>query len=359
MLISTRLGSEAMDGAMKLARQYWFEQGQTQRTHFVARHQSWHGTTIGALSMSSNLPRKIPYQPLFIPNISHVSPAFAYHYQYSAESESAYVARLAAELDAEFQRLGPSNVIVFVAEPVVGATSGCTPAPKAYFKAVRHVCDQYGIFLILDEVMCGVGRTGTFFAFEQEDVVPDIMTIGKGLGGGYAPIAGVLVHNKVVGVLRNGTGGFNHGHTYQAHPLTCAIALSVQQIIKRDRLVERCKEMGQLLETCLRRELKGCKYVGDIRGRGLFWAVEFVRDTETKESFDPIVGFGLKVQLRALEYGVAVYPGAATVDGVRGDHVIVAPPYTVTWVELRDITRVIRAAYDVEAADFDRLEAKI
>lgn len=177
-------GSEAMDGAMKLARQYWFEQGQTQRIHFVARRQSRHGTTIGALSMSSNLPRKIPYQSLLIPNISHVSPAFAYHYQDPAESEIAYVTRLAAELEGEFQRLGPSNVIAFVAEPVVGATSGCTPAPKGYFKAMRQVCDRHGILLILDEVMCGVGRTGTFFAFEQEDVVPDIMTIGKGLGGG-------------------------------------------------------------------------------------------------------------------------------------------------------------------------------
>ncbi len=348
-----------MDGAMKLARQFWFEQGQTQRIHFVARRQSWHGTTIGALSMSSNLPRKIPYQPLLIPNISHVSPAFAYQYQDPAESESAYVARLAAELDAEFQRLGPSNVIAFVAEPVVGATSGCTPAPTGYFKAIRQICDRYRILFILDEVMCGVGRTGTFFAFEQEDVVPDIMTIGKGLGGGYAPIAAVLVHNKIIAVLRNGAGGFNHGHTYQAHPLTCAIALSVQQILKRDHLVERCKEMGQLLETYLRRDLEGCKYVGDIRGRGLFWAVEFVRDRETKESFDPSVGFGLKVQLRALEFGVAVYPGAATVDGVRGDHVVVAPPYTVTWVQLRDITRAARAAYDVEEAGFDRLEAKM
>lgn len=348
-----------MDAAMKLARQYWFEQGQTQRIHFVARRQSWHGTTIGPLSMSSNLPRKIPYQPLLIPNISHVSPAFAYHYQHPSESESAYIARLASELEAEFQRLGPSNVIAFVAEPVVGATLGCTPAPKGYFKAIRQICDRYGILLILDEVMCGVGRTGTFFAFEQEDVVPDIMTIGKGLGGGYAPIAAVLVHKKIVNVLRDGTGGFNHGHTYQAHPLTCAIALSVQKIVKRDRLVERCMEMGKLLEMYLRRELEGCKYVGDIRGRGLFWGVEFVRDKATKESFEPTLGFGLKVQLRALEFGVAIYPGAATVDGVRGDHVIVAPPYTVSEVELGDITRVVRAAYDVEEAAFDRVEAKI
>lgn len=346
-----------MEGAMKLARQYWFEQGQTQRTRFVARCQSWHGTTLGAISMSSNLPRKIPYQPLLIPNVSHVSPAFAYHYQDPSESESTYVTRLAEELDAEFQYLGPSNVIAFVAEPVVGATSGCVTAPKGYFKAIREICDKYGILLIRDEVMCGVGRTGTFFAFEQEDIVPDIVTIGKGLGSGYAPIAGILVHEKVVNILQKGTGSFNHGHTYQAHVLSCAIALSVQQIVRRERLVERCKHIGQLLESRLRRELEDCKYVGDIRGRGLFWAAEFVRDRQTRESFEPSLGFGQKVQLRAFEYGVALYPGMATVDGVRGDHVIVAPPYTVTEEELKHIVRVLKDAYTAEEASVDRLLA--
>ena len=351
-------GSEAMDGAMKLSRQYWFEQGQIQRTHFVARRQSWHGTTLGAISLSSNLPRKIPYQPLLIPNISHVSPAFSYHYQQPLESEKAYVDRLAEELDTEFQRMGPSKVIAFVAEPVVGATSGCTPAPKGYFKAIRSVCDKYGILLILDEVMCGIGRTGTFFAFEQEDIVPDIMTVGKGLGGGYAPIAGILVHEKIVNVLREGTASFNHGHTYQAHPLTCAIALSVQQILKRESLVERCKRMGDILEKYLHREFDNCKYAGNIRGRGLFWAVEFVMDKNTKESFDPALSFGSRVQLRAFEYGVAIYPGAATVNGVKGDHVLVAPPYTVTGQELEKISKLMREAYDTEEACFDREHVK-
>ena len=347
-----------MDGAMKLARQYWFEQGQSQRSNFIARHQSWHGATLGAVAMGSNIPRKIPYQPLLIPNISHVSPAFAYHYQQSSESDSAYVARLVGELDGEIQRIGPDSVIAFVAEPVVGATSGCTPAPKGYFRAVGDVCNKYGILLILDEVMCGVGRTGTFFAFEQEDVIPDILTIGKGLGGGYAPIAGILAHQKVINVLRNGTGSLNHGHTYQAHPLICAIALSVQQIIKRDRLVQRCKRMGELLESNLHRKFDGCKYVGDIRGRGLFWAVEFVRNRDTKESFEPSLCFGQKVQLRAFEHGVALYPGAATVDGVKGDHVLVAPPYPVTEKELDSIVKVMRAAYDIEEANVDRLLAE-
>ena len=225
--------------------------------------------------------------------------------------------------------------------------------PPGYFAAVRKVCDKYGALLILDEVMCGVGRTGTFFAFEQENVVPDIMTIGKGLGGGYAPIAAVLAGKKVVDVLRAGTGCFNHGHTYQAHPLSCAIALEVQRVMKREGLIKRCRNMGKVLERRLRAELERAKYVGDIRGRGLFWAVEFVEDRKTKESFDPKLGFGNKVQLRAFEMGVAVYPGAATVDGWKGDHIILAPPYTVTDRELEKIVKILREAYYAEEAAFD------
>ncbi|KAL9130689.1 MAG: hypothetical protein Q9175_006960, partial [Cornicularia normoerica] len=347
-------GSEAMDAAMKLARQYFFEGGHSERRNFVARKQSYHGTTIGAMSLSSNLPRKVPYEPLLLKNVSHVSPAYAYQYQLAEESEEQYVMRLAEELDGEFQRLGPETVIAFVAEPIVGATSGCVPAPPGYFRSVREICDRYGILLILDEVMCGIGRSGSFFAFEQEGVVPDIMTIGKGLGGGYAPIAGVLISQKVVSGLRDGTGIFNHGHTYQAHPLSCASALAVQKIIKRDGLVERCKNMGHFLERELREALEGRKYVGNIRGRGLFWAIEFVQNKETKSSFEPKAEFGYRVQRKAFDLGVAIYPGAATVDGVKGDHVLIAPPYTVTKAELEKIVQVVREAYDCVERDIDQ-----
>ena len=339
-------GSEAMDAAMKLARQYFHERGQSARRNFVAREQSYHGATIGAMSLSSNLPRKVPYEPLLLKTVSHVSPAYAYQYRRAEESEEQYVVRLVEELDDEFQRLGPETVVAFVAEPIVGATSGCVPAPAGYFRSVRAVCDRYGVLLILDEVMCGMGRSGSFFAFEQEGVVPDIMTMGKGLGGGYAPIAGVLISEKVVQGLRDGTGMFNHGHTYQAHPLSCASALAVQKIIRRDALVERCNQMGKLLERELHEALEGRKYVGDVRGRGLFWGIEFVQDRETKRSFEPKVEFGYRVQRRAFDLGVAIYPGAATVDGVRGDHVLIAPPYTVTEVDLKHIVQVVREAYD-------------
>lgn len=349
-------GSEAMDAAMKLARQFFYESGHPERRNYVARRQSYHGNTVGAMSLSSNLPRKVPYEALLLENVSHVSPAYAYQYQLPDESEEQYVMRLAEEMDAEFQRLGPETVIAFVAEPIVGATSGCVPAPPGYFQAVRQVCNRYGILLILDEVMCGIGRSGSFFAFEQEDVVPDILTIGKGLGGGYAPIAGVLVGEKVVRGLRSGTGMFNHGQTYQAHPLSCASSLAVQKIIKRDGLVERCNRMGKILERELRDNLVHKKYVGDIRGRGLFWGIEFVRDKVKKESFEPKVEFGYRVQRKAFDLGVAIYPGVATVDGVRGDHVLLAPPYTVTEVELRQIVRVLRDAYDAVERSIDQGE---
>lgn len=343
-------GSEAMDAALKLARQYFYEMPNRAgrgRKNFVARKQSYHGVTIGAMSVSSNLPRKVPFEPLLLPNVSHVSPTYAYQYQRKDETEAEYVTRLAKELDDEFHRLGPETVIAFVAEPVVGATTGCVTAPAGYFKAVREVCDKYGILLILDEVMCGMSRTGTQFAFEQEGVVPDIMTMGKGLGGGYAPIAGVVVSKRVVDGLRDGTGMFNHGQTYQAHPLSCATALAVQKIIKRENLVQRCKSMGDILENLLRESFRSDnnKYVGNIRGRGLFWGMEFVADKTTKEAFSPSVEFGLRVQKKAFDLGVAIYPGAATVDGVRGDNVLLAPPYTVEEHDLRKIVDVVANAY--------------
>ena len=351
-------GSEAIDSALKLARQYWYEKDgpATRRVNLVARRQGYHGSTIGAMSVSSNLPRKIPYAPFLPNNVSFVSPAYAYQYQRPSETAAEYVARLAEELDAEFQRLGPETVIAFVAETVVGATSGCTPAPEGYFRAVREICDRYGILLILDEVMCGMGRMGTKFAFEREGpgVVPDIMTIGKGLGGGYAPIAGMLISERVVAGLADGSAMLNHGHTYQAHPLSCATALAVQRIIKRDGLVENCARMGRYLEMLLHRALGECRYVGDIRGSGLFWGIEFVRDRETKESFEPKMEMGYRVQRQAFEKGVAIYPGAATVDGVKGDHVLLAPPYNVTEEELDRVVDVVKEAYLAVEAEIDR-----
>ncbi|KAF5866897.1 hypothetical protein ETB97_008702 [Aspergillus alliaceus] len=341
-------GSEAVESALKLARQYYYEKNEPQRLHFVSRQQSYHGNTIAAMSISSNLARKVPFDGFMYPHTSHVSPAYAYRHQRTGETEAEFTARLLQELEEEFLQIGPEKVIAFVAEPIVGATAGCVTAPAGYFAGVRALCDRYGVLLILDEIMCGVGRSGTFFAFEQEKVVPDIMTIAKGLGGGYAPIAGVLVHQKVIDVLRRGSNAFNHGHTYQAHPVSCAAALAVQQIVRRENLVARCAALGQLLEQQLRTELTDCLSVGDIRGRGLFWAVEFVQNRSTKATFDPTVRFGLRVQRAAFDRGLAVYPGAGTVDGIRGDHILLAPPFTVTEAELRQICKILREAIESE-----------
>ncbi|GFF56137.1 uncharacterized aminotransferase C1771.03c [Aspergillus udagawae] len=346
-------GSEAVDGAMKLARQYFYEKGDFERKHFIARRQGYHGNTFGSMSISSNLSRLKPYRGILLPNVSHVSPCYRYQYQSQDETTEDYVARLAAELDFEFQRVGANTVIAFVAETVVGATSGCvTPAP-GYLAAMRAVCRKHGALFILDEIMCGMGRTGTMFAWEQErdedgnPVFPDIMTIGKGLGGGYAPISGILVHQKVVDVLDYGSGSFNHGHTFQAHPISCAAALAVQRIIRRDDLLENCVKMGTILERCLREQLGDEKHVGDIRGRGLFYAVEFVQDRAEKSPFEPKLQFGFLVQKEALKLDVAVYPGTGTVDGVRGDHILIAPPFTVKEHEIRHIVDVVTEAYKV------------
>jgi adenosylmethionine-8-amino-7-oxononanoate aminotransferase len=331
-------GSEAIEAALKLARQYHFERNDAQRVHFISRRQSYHGNTMASMSVSSNLARKVPYGGYEYQHVSHVTAPYAYRYKLDGESDGEFTERLLRELEDEFLRVGPGRVLAFVAEPVMGATAGCVVPPAGYLAGVRGICDKYGALLILDEIMCGTGRTGTYFAFEQEGVVPDIVTAAKGLGGGYAAIAAVYVHSRVVDALRRGSQALNHGHTYQAHPISCAAALAVQKILRRDGLVGRCRDMGRVLERLLRSELAGCLSVGDIRGRGLFWGVELVK------TFEPAVGFGGGVTRAAFERGVAVYPGAGTVDGFRGDHVLLAPPYTVSEEELGVICRVLKEA---------------
>src|SRR3954465_12917443 len=230
-------GSEAIEASIKLARQYFIERGEPKRQRFIARRQSYHGNTLGALAAGGNAWRREPYAPLLSDAFSHVTPAFAYHEKHDNESEAEFVARLAAELEAEFQRLGPDTVAAFLAEPVVGATAGCVPAPEGYFRSIREICNRHGALLIFDEVMCGMGRTGTRHAWEQEGVAPDIQAVAKGLGGGYQPIGAMLAGGKVIDALRQGSGTFMHGHTYQAHPLACAAALEVQQVIDDEQLL--------------------------------------------------------------------------------------------------------------------------
>ncbi|ETS83172.1 hypothetical protein PFICI_05048 [Pestalotiopsis fici W106-1] len=339
-------GSEAMEAAMKLARQYFLEKStpEPQRVNFIARQQSYHGTTLGSLSMGGHVYRRAKFEPMLLNNISRVSPCFPYHNRNSQESDEAYVSRLAAELDAEFQRLGPETVCAFVAEPVVGAALGCVTSVPGYFKAMKQVCTKYGALLVLDEVMCGMGRTGTLHAWEQEDVVPDIQTLGKCLGGGYQPIAAMLVHRNVVEVMSNGTGAFVHGHTYQGHPIACAAALEVQKIVKEERLIENVRKLEPILSEGLIKSVSHHPNVGNIRGRGFFWGIEFVADKETGKPFPVSAGVAMGLAELGLskEYGIAVYPGSGTVDGVNGDHVIISPAYNTTAEEIEEIVEIFQ-----------------
>lgn len=344
-------GSEAVESCLKLARQYFVEIGQPERSHFIARRQSYHGNTLGALAAGGNAWRRKPHAPLLSEAFSHVSPAFAYREQHDGEGEAAFVARLAAELEAEFRRLGPDTVAAFVAEPVVGATAGCVPAPEGYFRAVREICDRHGALLILDEVMCGMGRTGTLHAWEQEGVAPDLQSIAKGLGGGYQPIGAMLASNRVVDAVRDGSGAFLHGHTYLAHPMACAAALEVQQVIAEEDLLDRARTMGALLEDKLVERFGNHRHVGDIRGRGLFRAIELVSDRGTREPFDPALKLNARIKSAAFARGLACYPGGGTIDGRRGDHVMLAPPYIVSPEELDMIVDRLGSAVDAALHD--------
>ena len=341
-------GSEGMEAAIKMARQSFVEAGQPQRAHFIARRQSYHGNTLGALAMGGNAMRRAPYAPILTDAFSHVSPCYAYRDQRDGESDEAYVRRLADELEVEFQRVGPDTVAAFVAETVVGATLGCVTALPGYFAAMKAVCDRHGALLILDEVMSGMGRCGTLHAWEAEGVAPDIQVIAKGLGGGYQPIGGILMNDRVLDPIRDGSGGFMHGHTYQAHPLACAAALAVQEVIRDEDLLSNINAMGALLEERLTERLGNHAHVGDIRGRGLFRAVELVADRATRAVFDPARKLHARIGAEAYTRGLACYPMGGTIDGRQGDHVLLAPPYNVTAGEIGMI--VERFGDAVEAA---------
>ena len=338
-------GSEAVESALKMARQYFVEIGQPQRTHFIARRQSYHGNTLGALAVGGNAWRRAPFAPILVP-ATHVSPCYPYREQRAGETPEQYGRRLADELEAAILGQGPDSVIAFVAETVGGATAGVlTPVP-GYFKAVREVCDRHGVLLILDEVMCGMGRTGTLYACEQEGMVPDLVTIAKGLGGGYQPIGAVLAQGKIVEAMSRGSGFFQHGHTYLGHPVACAAALAVQRVIHRDGLLAKVRSDGEAFGAMLREALGAHPNVGDIRGRGFFWGVELVADRASKAPFDPALNLHVQIKKEAMAQGLLCYPFGGTVDGKLGDHVLLAPPFIASRDDLREIATRLAASVD-------------
>ncbi len=321
-------GSEAVEAAIKLARQYFLEIGESRRHRVVARMQSYHGNTLGALAAGGNLWRREPFDPLMI-ETSHISPCYAYRGKEKGESDFEYGQRVANELEAEIQRLGADEVMAFMAEPVVGATLGAVPAVEGYFKRIREICDQYGVLLILDEVMCGMGRTGSLYACDQEGVAPDILTIAKGLGAGYQPIGAMLCTDTIYQAIEQGSGFFQHGHTYMGHPVACAAAHAVVREMIDRRLLDRVLTQGVRLHKALTDRFAEHPNIGDIRGRGLFFGLEFVRDRKTKAPFPPGVGFNKLLKKAAFGAGLICYPMGGTIDGQQGDHVLLAPPFTI------------------------------
>ncbi|MEN0001752.1 MAG: aspartate aminotransferase family protein [Pseudomonadota bacterium] len=342
-------GSEAMEASLKLARQYFVERGEPRRTHLIARRQSYHGNTLGALATGGNEWRRAQFDPLLI-NVSHVSPCYDYRGREDGETVDQYATRLADEVEAEISRLGADTVMAFVAEPVVGATAGAVPAVEGYFRRIREICDRYDILLILDEVMCGMGRTGSLFACEQDGVTPDICAVAKGLGAGYQPVGAMLCTEAIFNTIVDGSGFFQHGHTYLGHPVAAAAALAVTEKLTDGGLVADCARSGGLLKNALEQRFGQHAHVGDIRGRGLFQGIELVQDRETKTPFERDLKVAPRLKAAAMEAGLICYPMQGTIDGQRGDHVLLAPPFIITPDQIDELVDKLSIAIDAAVA---------
>lgn len=338
-------GSEAVEAALKMARQYFLEADQPSKQKFIARRQSYHGNTLGALGVSGNKWRRQQFEPLLM-DVEHISPCYPYRDQRDGEAERDYGLRVANELEAKIEEMGAENVIAFIAEPVVGATGGVLVPVPGYFKRIREICDRHDILLILDEVMCGMGRTGSLFACEQEEVRPDIITLAKGLAGGYQPIGATLCSNQIYSQFRDGSGAFQHGHTYVGHATACAAALAVQQTIEDENLLENINRMGEALNLALHERFGEHPFIGDIRGRGLFQGLELVADRGTKEPLPHQLSVAAAIKRHGMAQGLACYPNSGTIDGLRGDHILLAPPYIIEHSHIEEMTEKLGMALD-------------
>jgi adenosylmethionine-8-amino-7-oxononanoate aminotransferase len=356
-------GSEAMELALKTAYQYHWERGEPERQVFVARRQNFHGSTFATLAISGNAQRRSIFEPLLRPAV-FVSPCYAYRDRLESETDEDYVARLARELESAVLELGPEKVAGFVAETVVGSTSGAVPPVEGYFRAIKEVCERYGMLLILDEVMAGLGRTGRHFAYQDDGIVPDVVAVGKGLAEGYQPISAMLVTKEVYDALATGSGVLRNGQTYVNHPVACAAALCAQRTIAEEGLLDQVRTRGAQLRSLLEELKETVPYVGDVRGRGLFLGVELVADQETKEPLPVEFDFATRMKAVAFEHGLLTYPGSGTIDGVRGHHVLFAPPFVATESDVAEIAERFEAALttvlrEKERGDSDDLAALV
>ncbi|MFW7526282.1 aspartate aminotransferase family protein [Vibrio ostreicida] len=334
-------GSEAIESALKMARQYFVERGQSNKTLFIGRQQSYHGNTLGALAVGGNEWRRAPFLPLLTTS-HHIEPCYAYRYQGEQESEQDYSLRCANQLERKILQLGAENVMAFVAEPIVGATAGAVPATQGYFKRIREICDRYDVLLILDEVMCGVGRSGTMFAFEQEHIDPDLVCIAKGLGAGYQPIGATLSSDRIYDTIANGSGFFQHGHTFMAHPMACAAALATLEAITQDHLLNAVNTQGRQLKNLLLSELGDFPFTGDIRGKGLFLGLELVKDKTDKSPLNIETKAHLAIKHQAMENGLMCYPMPGTIDGQNGHHILLAPPFIIENHHLEELVSKLK-----------------
>ncbi|MDQ0316815.1 aspartate aminotransferase family protein [Amorphus orientalis] len=339
-------GSEAAEAALKLARQYFWEKGEKARANVIARWQSYHGNTLGALAAGGNRWRRAQFEPLLTDAMHHIDPCHYWRWGEPGESEEDYGRRVADQLEEKILELGPETVAAFMAEPVVGATMGAVPPVAGYFKRIREICDRYGVLLILDEVMCGMGRTGTLFACEQDGVVPDMILIAKGLGAGYQPIGATIVADHIYATLEQGSGFFQHGHTYIGHPTACAAGVAVLDQIESRDLLANVNRVGSYLKSALQERFGQHPNVGDVRGRGMFLGLELVADRDTKAPFDPSDKVAPSIKKAAMADGLMVYPMGGTIDGERGDHVLIAPPFILTEAQADELVDKLGRAMD-------------
>jgi len=336
-------GSEAIEAALKLSRQYFVEIGESQRKYYISRDQSYHGYTLGALSIGGHEPRRRVFQPILL-NTHHIDTCYPYRGKESQESVEEYSLRVANELEKKLLELGPENVIAFFAETIVGATAGVLVPTLGYFERIREICDEHGVLLILDEIMCGSGRTGEFFTFTQENVVPDMVTLSKGLGSGHQPVGAVICSDKIYETARRGSGILHGGHTFMGHATASAAACAVLDTIENENLLDNVRVQGDNFRNMLNNRFGEHPNVGDIRGRGLFWGLEFVVDKETKAPIDKNSNFHNVLKGVAQNNGLLIYPGNGTIDGTEGHHIVLAPPFIVDEAILSDIVDILEAS---------------
>ncbi|HFC04123.1 MAG TPA: aspartate aminotransferase family protein [Rhizobiales bacterium] len=346
-------GSEANEAALKMARQIQFERGDVERSHFISRHMAYHGSTIATMAIGTIRASSELYKPLLPGNVEKIMPCFPFRWQKDGESAADFLTRSSGELEAVIQQLGDKRAICFIAETVSGATLGAVPPVPGYFKAIREICDRHGVLMILDEVMAGMGRCGTLFACEQDGVVPDMITLAKGLGGGYQPLGAVMVREELVSELEQGSGAFVHGHTYVGHASACAAGLAVQQVFEEDKLVEQVASKGDVLAAKLEAAFGDHPHVGDLRGRGFFRGIEIVKDRQTNEPFDSAAGVAMKIKKAAMDEGLVCYPMGGTIDGKNGDPIMLAPPFIYEAHHMDEMVEKLGRAIDMAIGGVD------